>query len=185
MPNLTEPDTHYRCNTCKALYALPAAMTNNAGSFCQSCDAERARKSRAGMAKYYESRRTKEALGPHVCLWCGQTPRRTYKKGKTTCVICEEGREWLLRCIRATSHAASYVARVEAKEGPLRQERQVAAKMGITVATQNGNNQTKQLPLPTEIERLDRIENAVMALQNAVMAIANNSRVSPAATTNT
>lgn len=84
----------------------------------------------------------KGALDYPNCGWCGKIlnelnaarPREfiTRERERNIHAKCEDGREWLLECIRYSDHAAKYVARVEAREAPLRaQRRQLKSQLTV------------------------------------------------------
>ncbi len=115
----------YNCSRCKNTFADEPALSNACGSFCGQCKADI-------HASSVESNkgRTKKLSG--FCVWCGEklTPNIVHAshEGDNVCKSCELRREWLLKAIRLSDRPSKYVARVEDRERPLREERENARK---------------------------------------------------------
>ena len=68
-----------------------------------------------------------------TCRWCGEEIKPGEQRSLNVCQPCETKRVWLLRSIRLSDHPAKYVARVEEREGPIRERN--AAKVATEKPT--------------------------------------------------
>jgi hypothetical protein len=146
----------YFCIKCKEEKQGAPKLTNGVGSFCPDCHQQMLDRSKAAIVE------RNRALGDK-CLWCG-TPGallvRSDGDNQRVCKRCQEGRDWLLKCIRNGVHVARYVAKTEKRELPARKLRdEQAAPPAPAVA-----------PVAAE-DRLNRIEAMLNKLTNALGGI--------------
>ena len=155
----------YKCGRCKTDFQGEPAMRNNAGSFCFNCEVDRKRK----MAVAAEHR--SNLLGDS-CLWCGdKAARQSRGKEKQSihvCQRCDEGRDWLLRCIRHSNRPSDYVLRTESREAPLRIEREKLAAIERQANATAGADKAKQTPDAKDETRLDRLERLLEKLTESL-----------------
>ncbi len=152
----------YKCARCKNTYAGTPAMKNAAGEFCASCESVR----KENLAKAMNAR--SEALGTD-CLYCGaHGPHGTLDRPTRVCKRCDDGRDWLLACVRHSGKVADYVAKTEIKEKDARQARQAEeAKRRLEAEIQP---EAPQEPVAdTKMQtRLDRLESMLEKLTAAL-----------------
>jgi len=104
----------FTCCMCKKEYAdQKPARKNNCGLFCRQCSDEITR--RVG-----ESNRRQNKTPRKDCIWCGKP---TYRENDNKCPACRSLRDLILARVRYSSDIAKYVARIEGREGPPREER--------------------------------------------------------------
>lgn len=67
-----------------------------------------------------------------ICSWCGVKINNTNSRidhERNVCKKCEENRGWLLNSIRFSDKASKYIIKTEEREKPLRESRELEAKV--------------------------------------------------------
>lgn len=158
--------TTFKCATCKGTYNGNPALKNGAGSFCDRCW-QAMRDKRSNNGGYRFSRYKK--LG--ICVWCGiDLVDENIASGKeVVCSTCDKNRNWLLKCIRATPHAAKYVASVEERECKERNAR--FRKMEQESLQANEHDDGQDQPENKSTDRLERLERMMEKLVHSLGGI--------------
>jgi len=157
MSNAASTDPNYRCARCKEEQLGPPAFTNAAGVFCATCKADIHRLAGAGA-------QARIAALNGACVWCGKPiapeERQRFGCGDNVHAWCaNNGRDWMLGCIRSSDHLAKYVQRVEEREGPLREARKAEAQAKLPLSAES---------VPNTTVRLDRVETLLAKLADAL-----------------
>lgn len=151
----------YTCATCKQAFSGTPAMSNGAGKFCASCDSVRRERMIQGTRARYA------ALGDD-CLYCGaKGPHGTKDKPTRVCKRCDDGRDWLLSCIRHSDKVVEYVTKTETKEKDARQARQ-AEEARLRLQAADTAVPAQQEPDTKTQTRLDRLEAMLEKLTSAL-----------------
>jgi hypothetical protein len=118
----------FNCSMCKEEFQDPPAMINATGKYCAGCKGEINARS-VNTRKHRHVIRTRVPTAERACIWCGSAGpfHKCQEDTATVCKVCHTHRQWLLKCIRYSDKAAHYVAKREATELPLRQEREAQA----------------------------------------------------------
>ncbi len=152
----------YRCNMCKQVKEGEPAFKNGAGLFCEQCKTIIHERAKTALEK-------KVAERAGNCVWCGELiTSANAQKGKEdehVCLRCEKNRDWLLKAVRWSERPARYVARIEERERPLREEREKAKAMQEAAQPKL---KLDNLELPGQEDRLRRVELLLSKLTEAL-----------------
>jgi len=115
----------YTCGMCKKYFLGKPVRRGGMSSFCQTCADEMVARSVAARRSTYE-----KALAADLCTWCGKPlgdePRGPSKDPNSSpCLMhlrCDRRRNWVLECVRYGPKMAKYVASIEEREAPRREE---------------------------------------------------------------